>query len=105
MSVRMIVSTVVDSVPPVVGSSPVVATLVVWISPGFGATTPVEGTSPARAVPKSIQAKRAAIAKCLILGFSFELRNASRLARKQHSVNTYGAIDTACRAVANIRRW
>lgn len=105
-SVRIIVSTVVDSVPPVVGISPGNIAPVLWISPGVGgATAPVEGISPARAVPESVNAKRTAIAKCLILGFSFELRNASRLARKQHSVNTYSAIDTASRGMTNIRRW
>jgi hypothetical protein len=33
------------------------------------------------------------------------LRNASALARKHDSVNTYKAIDTASRAMTNIGRW
>lgn len=86
---------------------------VVWISPvvttefdGCGAVAPVVGISPAETVPESTHARTSANAKCLILSlFSFELRNASRLARKQHSVNTYTAIDTASRAVTNIPRW
>ena len=110
MSVRMIVSTVVES-PPVEGTSP--ATLVVSICPvvttefvGCGAVAPEVGISPAKAVPESTPARTSANAKCLILSlFSFELRNASRLARKQDSVNTYSAIDTASRGVSNIRRW
>src|SRR5690349_1598977 len=105
MRVRIIVSTVVES-PLVEEISPVTVSPVVVISPPVlwipppvgGATAPVEGTSPARAVPESIHAKRTAIAKSFILGFSFELRNASRLARKQPSVNTYRAIDTVSRA-------
>src|SRR5919205_482712 len=100
----MIVSTAVES-PPVPRISPVIPGVPpVGISPvspveleGGGAAPPVEGTSPARAVAESIHAIRTAVAKSFILGFSFELRNASRLARKQHSVNTYSAIDTAFR--------
>jgi hypothetical protein len=73
---------------------------------GCGAGAPVVGISPAEAVPESTHARTSANAKCLILSlFSFELRNASRLARKQDSVNTYSAIDTASRGVSNIRRW
>jgi hypothetical protein len=45
-------------------------------------------------------------AKRLICLFSFEVEeNASLLARKQDSVNTYMGIDTAFRAVSNIPRW
>lgn len=73
---------------------------------GCGAVAPVVGTSPAETVPESMHARTSANPKCLILSlFSFELRDASRLARKQHSVITYSAIDTASRAVSNIRRW
>ena len=73
---------------------------------GCGAGAPVVGISPAEAVPESTHARTSANAIYLILSlFSFELRNASRLARKQDSVNTYSAIDTASRAVSNSRRW
>lgn len=106
MSVRIITNTVVDS-PPVEGPSPANAS-VVGISPvvttepgGCGAVAPVVGTSPAETVPESTHARTSANPKCLILSlFSFELRNASRLARKQPSVITYSAIDTASRAVS-----
>ena len=103
-SVRTIVSTVVNSsgsgAP--VGTSPVFTTGL----GGCGAGEPVVGISPAEAVPESTHARTSANAKCLILSLiSFELRNASRLARKQHSVNTYSAIDTASRGVSNIQRW
>lgn len=37
--------------------------------------------------------------------FSFEVEDASVLARTPDSVNTYTAIDTGLRAMANIRRW
>jgi hypothetical protein len=37
--------------------------------------------------------------------FSFEVEDASRLARKQDSVNTYKTIDTGLGAMTNIRRW
>jgi len=106
MSVRIIVSTVVES-PPVECISPATeAAPVVWISPvlttefdGCGAVAPVVGISPAEAVPESTHARTSANTMCLILSLlSFELRNASRLARKQHSVNTYNAIDTVSRA-------
>ena len=73
---------------------------------GGGVTTPVEGISPAETLPESMHARTSANPKCLILSlFSFELRNASQLARKHDSVNTYKASDTASRAVSNIRRW
>ena len=68
---------------------------------GGGATTPVVGISPARATPESTHARATANAKRLIVCFSFE--DASRLARKHDSVNTYKTIDTASRAVTNIR--
>ena len=68
---------------------------------GCGAVAPEVGISPAKAVPASTHARTSANPKCLILSlFSFELRNASRLARKQHSVITYSAIDTASQAVS-----
>jgi hypothetical protein len=56
----------------VLGISPIV--VAVLGGGGGGATTPVEGISEARAVPKSMHAKRTANAKCLIPGFSFKLR-------------------------------
>ena len=37
--------------------------------------------------------------------FSFEVEDANLLARKQYSVNTYRAIDTASRAMTNIQGW
>lgn len=93
--------------------SPVAVALVVWMSPattghggGCGAVAPVVGISPAITVPESTHARTSAIAKCLILSlFSFELRNASQLARKHYSVNTYSAIDTASWAMTNIGCW
>ena len=108
-SVRITVNTAV--VPLVEGISPAATTPVEWVSPvittelgGAGAGAPVVGISPAETVPESTHARTSANPKCLILSlFSFELRNASRLARKQHSVNTYSAIDTVSRAMTNIR--
>ncbi len=92
----MIVNSVFDpsgTVPPVVGISP--ATVIV---PGVGgATAPVVGISPARATPESMHARAIANAKRLIL-FVSPLTDASPLARKQDSVNTYMAIDTTSRA-------
>jgi hypothetical protein len=85
---------------------------VLWISPavvvlvpgGGGATAPVVWISPARAKPESTHARAIANAKCLILSVSpFEVEDASPLARKQDSVNTYKTIDTGYRAMANIR--
>jgi len=59
--------------------------------------------SPARVTPDSAHVRTIANAKRLILSFSpLRFRNASRLARKHDSVNTYSAIDTASRAVSNI---
>jgi hypothetical protein len=57
-------------------------------------------------MPESTHVREIANAKRLILPVSpLRLRNASLLARKQDSVNTYTAIDTALRAVSNIQRW
>jgi len=75
MSVRIIVNNAPGTssvVASEVGISPVVIS--VLGGGGGGDTTPVEGISPARAVPESMPAKRTANAKCLILRFSFELR-------------------------------
>jgi hypothetical protein len=69
---------------------------------GIAARSP-ECISPAEAVPESTHARATANVKCLILGFSFEFEDANLLARKQHSVNTYAAIDTASGAMTNIR--
>src|SRR3569832_386212 len=103
-SARIIVSAefvASGAVVPVVGISPSVRSnsQVVWISPGIttgldgcGAVAPVLGISPARTMPESTHAREIAKARRLIVCFSFE--DASQLARKQHSVNTYGAIDT-----------
>jgi hypothetical protein len=92
----------------VVESSVSVAS-VVWISAGVGlgvggATAPVEWISPARDAPVSTHARATASAKRLIFSVS-PLTDASRLAKKQDSVNTYEPIDTTSRAVTNIRRW
>ena len=98
----MIFNTVVDgggAVKPVVGISPVTLT-------GLGdgdAVRPVVGISPARPIPESTQARVIANAKRLIVCFSFE--DASPLARKQDSVNTYKTIDTASHAMTKIRCW
>ena len=91
-------------VAPVLGISPATVSTppVVWISPvvttefdGGGDVAPVVGISPAETVPESTHARTSANPKCLMLSlFSFELRNASQLARKHDSVNTYRAIDT-----------
>lgn len=94
----------VSPVIPVLQICPVGA-----IEPGVGvATAPVVWISPARttAPPESTPAKAIANAKRLILfRFSFEVEDASPLARKQDSVNTYTAIDTGYLAMTNIRRW
>ena len=113
ISVRITVNTVLDSsgaVAQVVGICPGAVAPVVGLSPvadtvhgGRGAATPVEGISPARATPKSTHARAIASAKRLISVSPLRLRNASALARKHDSVNTYKAIDTASRAVTNIR--
>jgi hypothetical protein len=102
MSVRIIVNSVVP--PPVEGNCPanpvegISAVLAIEFG-GCGAGAPVVGISPAKTVPESTHARTSADAKCLILSlFSFELRDASQLARKQHSVNTYSTIDTVSRA-------
>lgn len=85
-----------------------------WISPfvvteldggGGGGTAPVGCISPARAPPESTHARVIANAKRLICLFLLEFEDASQLARKQNSVNTYRAIDTASCAVSNIERW
>ncbi len=67
-----------------------------------GAGAPVVGISPAQTVPENTQARTTANAKFLILSVS-PFEDASLLARKQHSVNTYMAIDTASRVAATIR--
>lgn len=86
---------------PVLGISPAIVI-------GFGvdgAVAPVLGISPARATPESTHARAIANAKRLILSVSpLRSEDASVLARKQSSVNTYRAIDTALRAVRNIGR-
>ena len=90
-SVKTIVSTELDvsgAGAPVLEISPAVTTGLDCC----GAVAPVLGTSPARTTPESAHARAIAKAKRLIVCFSFE--DASQLARKQHSVNTYGAIDT-----------
>jgi hypothetical protein len=69
-----------------------------------GATAPVVWISPAWAAPDSAHARTIANAKRLIV-FSFEAEDASTLARKQPSVNTYKTIDIVSRGVANIARW
>ena len=103
MSVRMIVSTVVDSVSSVEGISLVTASTVPGVG-GSGAL--VVWISPARTTPVSTVARANARAKRLILSVSpLRLRNASLLARKHDSVNTYNTIDTASCAVTNIWRW
>ena len=87
----------------VLGIPPFVA-----IELGVGvATAPVVWISPARAIaPESTPTKAIANAKRLILfHFSFEVEDASPLARKQDSVNTYKTIDTGYLAMTNIRRW
>jgi hypothetical protein len=97
MSVRIIVNIVLDAcgvAAPVEWISPVVATEL----DGCAARSP-EWISPAQAVTENTHASAIASAKRLILSVSpLRLRNASLLARKQHSVNTYKAIDTASRA-------
>lgn len=69
-----------------------------------GATAPVVWISPAWATPARAHARTIANAKRLII-FSFEAEDASALARKQPSVNTYMTIDIVSRAVTNIARW
>ena len=89
--------------PPVLGISPGAITV---LGVGVGATTPVEWISPALTAPESTHARAIANAKRLILSVSpLRLGNASLLARKQHSVNTYKTIDTASCVVTNIWRW
>ena len=102
---------IVNVVSPVVWISPGAVALV----PGFsssavtvlgdgGATAPVGWISPARAITESAHARENANAKRLILSVSpLRLRNASTLARKHDSVNTYKTIDTASCAMTNIR--
>ena len=107
ISVRIIVNAVS---PQWISPGPV-SSLGVGISPAAvtvlgvgGATAPVVWISPARTTPESMHARAIASAKRLILSVSpLRLRNASGLARKHDSVNTYKAIDTASRAVSNIR--
>ena len=84
-SVRIIVSTEFDA-------SGAVAPPVTTGLDGCGDMAPVLGTSPARTAPESAHARAIAKAKRLIVCFSFE--DASPLARKHASVNTYSAIDT-----------
>ena len=73
---RIIVSTSVAGssvVAPVEGTSPLVITGLG--GGGGGAIIPVDGISPARAMPQSAQARTTANIKRLILSvFSFELR-------------------------------
>ena len=71
---------------------------------GGGVAAPVEEISPARATPESTHARAIANAKRLILSIS-PFEDASLLARKQDSVNTYEPIDTTSQAVTNIQRW
>lgn len=88
---------------PVVGLSPYAAT---GVGVGVGDATPVVWISPARTEFQNTHARVIVKAKRLILPVSpLRLRNASVLARKQDSVNTYTAIDTGLRAVSNIPRW
>ena len=100
------------AVAPVVWTSPGTVAPVLGFSPAEtvpgvgGATAPVGWISPARAAPESTQARAIANAKRLILSVSpLRFRDASLVARKQDSVNTYKTIDTASSAMTNIRRW
>lgn len=96
MIVRTIASTSVAGssvVAPFEGTSPLVIT---GLGGGGGATTPVVGTSPARAIPQRAHARTTANVKRLILSvFSFEFADASQLARNHISVYTYTSLDTA----------
>lgn len=70
---------------------------------GGGDVAPVEGISPARAMPQSAHARTTANVKRLIRSvFSFEFADASLLARNHISVYTYAALDTASRTAATI---
>ena len=98
----MIVNTVVDSRGSVASIAGTSSTTVTGLGAGAGAGA-VVWISPARVTPDSAHARAIANAKRLILSVSpLRFRNASRLARKHDSVNTYSAIDTASRAVSNI---
>ena len=68
---------------------------------GGGFVAPVEGISPARAMPQSAHARTTANVKRLIRSVS-PLSDASLLARNHISVYTYAALDTASRTAATI---